>query len=152
MIFILLLGCTPRGNVETEGEIDSARQSLLDFFSLLHDHQFDKAMNYYGGEYEELRYFNPDVPSHYRDALLRQACTVNGYLCMEVKSILHEEQLDELTYSFTVEFQNEDGSLFILGPCCGASEEEMPPKSEFQYMVIFREGKYQVMSLPVFVP
>jgi hypothetical protein len=152
LIVILLLGCSPRGNVETGDEIDSARQSLLNFFSLLHEHQFDKAMNYYGGDYEELRYFNPDVPSHYRDALLRQACTVNGYLCMEVKSILHEEQLDELTYSFTVEFQNEDGSLFILGPCCGASEEEMPPKSDFQYTVIFREGRYQVMSLPVYVP
>jgi hypothetical protein len=152
LIFFLLAGCTPRGNVETRGNIDSARQSLLDFFSLLHDQQYKKAIDYFGGDYEVLRYMNPDVPSHYRDALLQQACTVNGFLCLEVKSVLQEEQLDALIYRFTVEFQNEDGSLFILGPCCGASEEEMPPQSEFQFTVILREGRYQVMELPVSVP
>jgi hypothetical protein len=152
LIFILLTGCTPRGHVETGGNIDSARQSLLDFFSLLHDRQYDRAMDYFGGDYEELRYMNPDVPGHYRDALLRQACTVNGFLCLEVKSVLQEEQLDEQTYRFTVEFKNEDGSLFILGPCCGATEEEMPSKSDFQYTVMLREGRYQVMQLPIYVP
>jgi hypothetical protein len=55
-------------------------------------------------------------------------------------------------FRFTIEFQNEDGTVFILGPCCGATEEEMPPRSNFDYPVTLREGKYQVMELPVFVP
>jgi hypothetical protein len=152
LVLFLLAGCTPRGNVNPGSDIDSARQSLLNYFSLLHDKQFDKAIDYFGGDYEQLRYFNPDTPSHYRDALLRQACTANGFLCMKVKSVVNEEQMDTDSFYFTVEFQNEDGSLFILGPCCGASEEEMPPVSEFQYTVMFREGKYQVMELPVYVP
>jgi hypothetical protein len=152
LIFFLLAGCTPKGIKETGGDIDRARQSLLSFFSLLHNQQYDKAIDYFGGDYEQLRAVNPDVPSHYRDALLRQACTINGFLCMDIKSILKEEQLDSETFRFTVEFQNEDGSLFILGPCCGASEEEMPSKSDFLYTVVLREGRYQVIELPVYVP
>jgi hypothetical protein len=152
LLFSLIAGCSVSRLQETESEIDSARQALLSFFSLLHNQQFDKAIDYFGGDYDNLRYMNPDTPSQYRDALLRQACTTNGFFCMDVKSVMKEEQLNAESFRFTVEFQNEDGSLFILGPCCGATEEEMPSRSEFEYTVMLRDGRYQVMELPVFVP
>jgi len=37
------------------------------------------------------------------------------------------------SYVFQVKFNNPDGSLFILGPCCGASETGMPPVSQLKY-------------------
>jgi hypothetical protein len=152
LINSLIAGCSTTRIRQTDADIESARQSLLSFFSLLHERQFDQAINYYGGDYDDLRYLNPDIPPSYRDTLLHQACTVNGYMCMNVKSILKEEQLDAETFRFTIEFQNDDGTVFILGPCCGATEEEMPPRSEFDYTVTFQEGQYQVMELPVFIP
>lgn len=30
--------------------------------------------------------------------------------------------LSLMMLTFTVEFTNDDGSLFVLGPCCGATE------------------------------
>jgi hypothetical protein len=56
-------------------------------------------------------------------------------------------------YVFQVEFNNPDGSLFVLGPCCGASETEMPPVSQFEYGVARNaDGKFLVMELPPYVP
>jgi hypothetical protein len=40
----------------------------------------------------------------------------------------------------------------VLGPCCGATAEEMPPTSQFSVDVIERDGNYYVTSLPVFQP
>lgn len=152
LIFFILVGCSVSKPSETGSELDSSRQALLSFFSMLHDQQFDEALEYFGGDYDPLRANNPDISPNYRDALLRRACTVNGFLCMNVKSIVKEEQLNSDTFQFTVEFQNEDGSLFILGPCCGATEEVMPSRSEFDYTVMVIDGRYQVMELPIFVP
>jgi hypothetical protein len=152
LIYFILVGCSVPKPRETGSELDNSRQALLSFFSLLHDQQFDKAIDYFGGDYEDLRAINPDISPHYRDALLRRACTVNGFLCMKIKSIVKEEQLNSETFRFTVEFQNEDGSLFILGPCCGATEEIMPSRSEFEYSVMELEGRFKVLELPVFVP
>jgi hypothetical protein len=152
LIIFFLVGCSIPGQPGTGAELEGARHALINFFTLLHDQQYDKAINYYGGDYEELRYFNPDTVPHYRDVLFRQACTVNGFLCMDIKSIVNEVQMDSETFRFIVEFQNDDGSLFVLGPCCGATEKEMPPLSEFEYTVKFLEGRFQVMELPVYVP
>lgn len=152
LIIFFLVGCSIPGRPGTGVELEGARQALINFFALLHDQQYDKAIDYYGGDYVELRGVNPDIVPYYRDVLLRQACTVNGFLCMDVKSIIDEEQIDSETFRFTVEFQNNDGSLFILGPCCGATEEIMPSRSEFEYTVKFIEGRFQVMELPVYVP
>jgi hypothetical protein len=46
-----------------------------------------------------------------------------------------------------------DGSLFVLGPCCGANETEMPPVSQFEYKVTRdASGQFVVMDLPPYVP
>jgi hypothetical protein len=53
---------------------------------------------------------------------------------------------------FVVEFENEDGTLFVRGPCCGETEAEMPSQSRFPYAVQRIDGEFQVMNLPVYVP
>jgi hypothetical protein len=52
-----------------------------------------------------------------------------------------------------VEFAMPNGEPFVRGPCCGASETEMPPESEFLFAVVQSEdGEYRVQDLPVYVP
>ena len=68
------------------------------------------------------------------------------------KSATLQEQVGD-SYIFQVEFNNPDGSLFVLGPCCGADETEMPPVSQFEYTVSRKaEGKFVVMNTPPYVP
>lgn len=39
-------------------------------------------------------------------------------------------------FIFTVEFANPDGSLFVLGPCCGSTMTDVPPQSRFDFLVM----------------
>jgi len=51
-----------------------------------------------------------------------------------------------------VEFVWLDGTLFKLGPCCGATEAEMPPVWQFPYTVKKIDGQFKVMEGPVYIP
>jgi hypothetical protein len=72
--------------------------------------------------------------------------------CLEVRSAKFEQQVGD-SYIFQVEFSNADGSLFVLGPCCGSNATEMPPVSQFEYTVMRNpDGKFVVMNMPPYVP
>jgi hypothetical protein len=47
-------------------------------------------------------------------------------------------------FEFVVEFVWIDGTLFKLGPCCGATEAEMPPVWQFPFMVRKIDGSFKV--------
>ncbi len=67
---------------------------------------------------------------------------------MLAKSILWTSQKSN-EFVFTIEFKLNDGSLFLLGPCCGGGD----PILQFTYHVIrTTDGKFLVMDLPVHVP
>lgn len=106
----------------------------------------------YAGDISDLQYMNPSIDENDLETLWRNACTINGFQCLPIKRVLNVEKFSLNEYHLQVEFQNPDGSLFVLGPCCGASEEEMPPVSQFDMYVIERDGDYYVTSLPVLVP
>jgi hypothetical protein len=54
---------------------------------------------------------------------------------------------------FEVAYVNPDGSRFVLGPCCGATEEEMPPVDVFTVRVNCEsDDRCQVLDLPPWVP
>ena len=133
-------------------DLDSARQALLTFFTLLHDHRYSEAANYYGGSYEALRGWNPSVAPDQAATLLEQGCTVNGLMCLPIGRVVSEAQLSSTELTFTVEFLNDDGTLFVLGPCCGATEAEMPPQTQFAYTVSKVGEGFLVQELPVYVP
>jgi hypothetical protein len=40
----------------------------------------------------------------------------------------------------------------VLGPCCGATEEEMPPQDEFVFKVKKINGEFKVITVPVYIP
>ena len=123
---------------------------MIDFFELLNAGKYAQADVLYGGSYEQLQVFNPDASDH--AALWTWACEHWLLQCLKIRTATFK-LLSGSTYIFQVEFNNADGTLFVLGPCCGANETEMPPVSQFEYRVsMTAPGKFTVMDLPPYVP
>ncbi len=136
----------------TGDDLKRAREDLIAFFSLLHAQRYGEATNYYGGTYDILRDWNPTVARDDRATLFKNGCTINRLMCLRIRTIVREEQVSPTELRFTVEFMNDDGTLFVLGPCCGATEEEIPPQTEFTFSVKKVDGRCLVQDLPVYVP
>jgi hypothetical protein len=69
-----------------------------------------------------------------------------------VANIVEAEKVSQVEYSFLIEFVWIDGTLFKLGPCCGATEAEMLPVWQFPYTVMKIDGQFKVMEEPVLMP
>ncbi len=145
-VLILMAACTA-----SLDESDGARQALTDYFTALNKGDYAAAMALYGGSYELLQEWNPDLDPNDHVALLERGCTQNGLQCLALRSATLEEQNGD-TFVFTVEFSKPDGSLFVRGPCCGATETEMPSVSQFGFTVVKVGNRYLVQDLPVYVP
>jgi hypothetical protein len=125
---------------------------LVKFLTLLHTKNYADAVPLYGGEYEQLQVFNPEIDPNDKLALWTWVCENQLLQCLEVRSATFQKLIGD-SYIFQVEFNNPDGSLFVLGPCCGANETEMPPVSQFEYTVSRNaDHKFVVMNTPPYVP
>jgi len=134
-------------------ELEKAKSVLESYFKALQSKKYMEAASMYSGDYEILVNNNPDVNASDYTALFEKACTLNGFVCdITIKNIVHVVQLGEGEFRFTVEFQNSDGTLFILEPCCGSDISEFPPLTQFDFVVKNIDGAYKVMDLPVYVP
>jgi hypothetical protein len=150
LLIFMLASCSSGNSAKTE---ESAADALNGYFTALHDGDYGTAVSVYGGSYEMMVSNNADIDPTDHAKLLERACTVNGNMCLEPASIVLESVSAEGDYLFTVKFLNDDGTSFVLGPCCGASETDMPPVEEFQYTVqTTANGEYEVLELPPYVP
>ncbi len=130
-----------------------ALQALNDFFNKLQAGRYAEAVLIYGGEYNVLRDQNPEIDPDDYAALFHNACTINGAMCLNIRSAELWIKPSPAEFRFTVEFENQDGSLFILGPCCGDTNPNQPHQKEFIYTVKLDDsGRYVVMELPVYLP
>jgi hypothetical protein len=126
---------------------------MLRFFTALNEGDYAAAGSLYGGSYETLTGWNPDVPASDVIALWQRACEQNGLQCLPVREVVSQEQVSANVLKFIVHFRNPDGSLFVLGPCCGEDETSMPPVSEFECNVArTSSGDFKAMCLPPYVP
>jgi hypothetical protein len=132
-------------------ESEAGRQVLMEFFTALHEERYTQATEIYGGSYEALSAMNPDLDPSDHAALWQRGCQVNGLHCYPVRSATFKEQSGD-NFVYTVEFTGTDGARFVLGPCCGATETEMPPRYQFEFRVVKQAGKYLVVDPPVLVP
>jgi len=152
----LLISCVPQTQSSTPTVLASvageAKKTLINFFDLLNAKKYAEADLLYGGDYEQLQIFNSDADPSDHAALWARSCENSGLQCLKVRTAaLKSQQADTLI--FQVEFSNADGSLFVLGPCCGADETEMPPVAQFEYHVARTgDGTYRVMDLPPYIP
>jgi len=140
---------TPSSLSSTASE---AQGTLVKFFNLLNSKQYAEADALYGGDYEQLKVFSSDTDPSDHAMLWSNACELAGLQCLKVRTATFKF-LQGDTYIFQVEFSNPNGSLFVLGPCCGSNETEMPPISQFEYKVTRNtDGKFVVVDLPPYVP
>ena len=131
--------------------LERARNLLVRYFKLLHDGYYDEAVNLYADGYDSLAEWNPDVPANHYGQLLASACELQ-LRCLEVRRVVRSTVISSSQFDFTIEFRNDDGTLFKRGPCCGATEKEMPTVTQFTYRVEQRAGEMRVHGLPVYVP
>lgn len=147
LIVILLLACTRNSDTD----VAQARDALREYFNALYAGDHERVIELYGGSYELLQEWNPAVPVDDHDLLFWYACNVNGLVCLPVKDII-SEAFDGEKFTFTVEFLTKSGDVFVLGPCCGASEEDEPSQTQFKFTVRKAGDNYLVEELPVYTP
>jgi len=154
LLLAVLTACMPPQVTPTSlpSTADEAYDVLVDFLNFLHEGRYAEAVPLYGGEYEQLQVFNTEIDPADHVALWTWVCDHKLLQCLEVRSATFQQVVGD-SYIFQVEFSNADGSLFVLGPCCGANETEMPPVSQFEYTVSRNtDGKFVVMDMPPYVP
>lgn len=156
LLILFLISCTPQPVNTTEptslpSTASEAQQALIKFFSLLNTKKYEEAISLYGGSYQQLQIFNPEIDPADQVALWKWVCESRILQCLTIRTATFKN-LGGDTYVFRVEFNNSDGSLFVLGPCCGANETEMPRVSQFEYKVTRASGQFVVMDLPPYVP
>ena len=131
----LLMSCAPQqGEVPSSENLTDdqiALHVLVDFLDNLHHGKYDEAAQLYGGMYEIMIDHNPGLNPQDHSALLRNACSINGAQCLQVKSAGLDKKASDIEFIFKVDFLNTDGTLFVLGPCCGGNETDFPPESVF---------------------
>ncbi len=150
------LQATPPTTPTAEPTLDPVEQeaanTLRDFLTQLHFRRYTEAAPLYGGSYEDLTgLLRPDAGSMEPAALWQKTCDEYFLQCLLPKDVSLDTRT-ETSIGFRVSFLNPDGSTFTLGPCCGASEADMPPRSEFPYEVLVSEGQYLVLGTPPYVP
>ncbi len=136
----------------TEKEsIGEAKQALITYFDLLNEGKYSEAVRYHGSGYKYLIDWNADIPKEDYALLLETSCK-RQVKCYKVLKITKEEAASPREFKFLVQFQNNDGSLFKRGPCCGATEAEMPIQTEFEFLVKKINGDYKIMTQLIYVP
>jgi hypothetical protein len=145
-MLILVVSCTP------STQASQAQQVMMRYFSALAAGDYAAADSLYGGDYQLFLDWNHDLTAEDHSALWERACKWNGLNCLEVRSASLSSEQDGV-FTFRVEFLNPDGTLFVLGPCCGADETIMPPISTFDIRVRRdADGQFKVLDLPVYSP
>lgn len=154
LLIVTLSACNPVPLPPTEIPLAFvAQNTMIQYFADLNNAEYEHAALSYGGSYEILQAYNPDIDPSEHASLLRTGCERNGLQCMQIMSIEKTTQVDSLTYQYHVSFRSADGGQFVLGPCCGATKTEMPPVRYFDITVSCTdEAVCRVMELPPYVP
>jgi hypothetical protein len=150
VLLAALTGCAPDSGGD---EMQAAQTELVAYFAMLAHGDYELAAGMMADNpdfWDMAQANNPDVDPGDEAALLQAVCERQS-LCMPVHDVVDGEEVKEGVYRFTVRFALE-GEVFVLGPCCGADESEMPPISEFSYEVIKAGDRFLVEAEPLYVP
>lgn len=145
LLFLLSLpGC------RAPGDAGQAQEALARYLAHLHQGQYAQAAALYGGSYDVLLDWNPDMERTDQAALLRRGCTVNGLQCLAVAGIEPRPGGEPGTFFFDVSFRNADGSLFVHPVPGDQAGGELA--ASFPFTVVASGSGYQVLELPVYLP
>lgn len=160
-----LSGCSnPSSNKNivnnNQDESTKAEDALVSFFTYLSNQDFEKALllleldelelDGSTNSWKSLENFSLPEDRSDKAKVLKRYCEAIG-TCLKAKVIETKKETDD-AYNLVVQFQNTDGSTFVLGPCCGATEEEMPPQDRFDFKVRKINNVFKVATPPIYVP
>lgn len=130
---------------------DPAEGALVRYFSLLSEGNYADAVELHGGGYDVLLEWNPTADADDLVGLLKLGCTTNGLQCLPIKTITAMGTGAPNTFEFALQFENPDGSLFVLNPQ-GDWPNGTMPQSLFEYTVMKSGTGFVVQDLPVYAP
>jgi hypothetical protein len=146
---LLLNACTSTPSTEAR----AAGEALNEYFASLSSGDYARGAELYGGRYDTLADMNPEVDPNDHAVLLEQACTVNGFVCLRLKSSVLSAHPSEEQFIFKVSFETENGNTYERLPCCGGATAGETGRSVFEYSVVKGEdGQFRVMELPLMEP
>ena len=125
----------------------------MTFFNYLSENEFEKASGLFSSDeldWENLEVYSPAEETNNKAKVLENYCKA-VQTCLKAK-ILEAKQTANYEYNLVVQFLNKDGSTYIFGPCCGATEEEMPSKDKFDYTVKKIDNGFKVTTPPLYRP
>jgi hypothetical protein len=139
-------------NAVSDASIEEVELIIHRFFELLSDELYSEAALLYGGSDSFFQACSPDVDLSDHEEHWRAGCGRCGLQCMKVRELEYAEIMSDGRLRFMVKFSKENGEILVIGPCCGASEEEDPPDSIFSVFAEKFDSGYQVVSLPPYIP
>jgi hypothetical protein len=151
MLILALAGCSEPAPGDRADPTSSAESDLQAYFLALHAGHYDQAASYFFGNYDDLASTNPDIDPQDLAALLQRWCTQNGGVCLPIANVVERTTGASGEFLFVVEFQQPDGGIFQIGPCCGEVDTGKRTR-RFTYTVVERQGRWGVLELPPFVP
>jgi hypothetical protein len=128
--------------------LSGARDTLRAYFDAANAGRYADAARLYGGTYEILVAWNPDVAATNHGALFARGCEQNGLQCLRIQRIVSETVDSASEYHFVVEFRNDDGTTFKTIQCCGGTT---PRIARVPFTVLKVNGKFLVQELPLYV-
>jgi hypothetical protein len=162
-VFIVLLavffmtGCEKTPLNQSKNTVEDtvvAQNTLIAFFNYLNDDKFDKAVELFEptgiDSWEWLANFSPEEERDNKPLVLKNYCLATQ-TCLKA-NVLNIKKQTENDYILSVQFIKKDNNTFVLGPCCGATEEEMPSMDKFDYNVKKVNNLFKVATPPVYVP
>ena len=114
-LVLVLISCSDQNNQALSdsnlNNDQAARETLLSFLDNLHDGKYAEATDLYSSTYEPMIGQNPGVSPDDHATLFRNACTLNGMQCLQVKEVILEKKISDAEFLFEVTFFQEDGFL-----------------------------------------
>jgi len=137
-------------NLQTEEEL--AKKTLINFFNYLEKGDFNNALKlFHQDDWGELDSFTILSEQGNKAKVLENYCNAVG-TCMKAEVLSVTAKKSNVQYSFVVQFIQGDGSVYVFGPCCGATEESMPSQKQFTFEVKKIDGIYKVITPPLYRP
>lgn len=145
-VVVIGASCAP-----SSSDTENARQALIDYFRALSLREYPRAAQLFGGSYEILAEYNPDVAPDNHAALWQRGCEQNGLQCLTIRTTTFQELTTSGEYIFLAEFNSSDGSQFKIEACCG--ENPVPAQYQFPYRIEKgNDGQFRVLDMPIYVP
>jgi hypothetical protein len=119
-------------------ESDTPKGTLKLYFDALNKEDFDSVTRLYGGSYETLQGYNPNIDANNMIELMKSYCTINGGQIVNIDKIVSEEKKSEEEYIFKLTLKNKDGTPFQNG-------------KKYNYTVKNIEGHFTVLDLPPYL-